>query len=144
LEFVAEAEHRMQWVAAPVSVEAQHRPRWAVAPVSVEAAHRTQWAAAPVSAAEHRLRWAAAPASAAAEHRPQLAARVWAQRMSAAFAPAAVRVSVVRLTSAARIATAGRRYRGLRRGQVHSQVSVINAPLRFTVFRTGLPAAAQD
>ena len=76
------------------------------------------------------MRCAAAPVSAAVD--------IWA-----AFAPAVERVSAVRLTLAARVLAAGLRYRGLRRGQVHTRVSEVSARLRIMAFRTGAPAAAQ-
>ena len=69
------------------------------------------------------------------EHRMRLVAA--AARWAAAV------VSAVRLTLAARVLAAGLRYRGLRRGQVHTRVSEVSARLRIMAFRTGAPAAAQ-
>jgi hypothetical protein len=143
MPLAAAAEHRTRWVAAPVSAAAEHRMRWAVAPVSAAAEHRMRWAVAPVSAAaEYHMRWAVAPVS-VAEHRTRCgAARVSAAvDTSAALAPVVERVSAVHLTLAARVLAADLRYRGLRRGQVHTRVSEVSARLRIIALQTGAPAA---
>ena len=115
-EAAAAVELRTPWAAAECMSAVAVHPIWA-AVASAVVAHVS--AARPISAAEAR----------ASVARP----------ISAVVA----RVSAVRLTLAARVLAAGLRYRGLRRGQVHTRVSEVSARLRIMAFRTGAPAAAQ-